>query len=108
MKYNFLVGTIRPDQRVYRQQSIELHTSLHADLYVQIEISDKNVIETVPDEEFERTLISLAGLREIMDRIDGVFLSSAPEDDGFEETETKELDEPDYYNSIETAEEDEW
>lgn len=66
MKIRFRVVTVRPDQRQYRQTSLELEPDFaHRELIVTVDVPDKHV--------FEDKSISIQGLKDIMDQFDNFF-----------------------------------
>ena len=119
MKISFDVGTVRPDQRAFRQQSIEL--SPEQRLIVEVEIDDSHEVDSIVD---GTLIINLAGLKAIADQFDLLFLGASPEgeveDDDFEDQETSSdpdedgwgedgEDESDSWGEeVETPTEDEW
>ena len=83
MKAYFRVETFRPDQRQYRQTSLALSCLYDDEVIVELEIPDEFVVEVSElhideDENHKTRIITLAGLRELADQFDLVFLPSSP------------------------------
>ena len=98
MKVYFRVETIRPDQRQFRQTSLELNSTYDYPVYVEIKLDDahKQEVKLIVDtnlEELNSTVINLAGLRELADKFDLVFINK---------------DSPSGYNDEDDNDPDEW
>ena len=98
MKIYFRVETIRPDQRQFRQTSLELNSTYDYPVYVEIELDDEHKQEVeLPADDYlgdaNSTVINLAGLRELADKFDLVFINK---------------DSPSGYNDEDDNDPDEW
>lgn len=83
---NFKWNIYHPDQREYRNQSLEIEPATST--YIQIDVPDEYII---PSDHTQ--IITLAGLKYVIDQFDAVFLSAKKEvapDDDWEKDEPKE------------------
>ena len=119
MKLYFRVETLHPDQRQYRQTELELKGIQGFPVLAEIEVRDENVAELPKEfvgmEGVHPQVINLAGLRELADQFDLVFLSPSPskqynQSEKKDEWEDEDNDEDDWDKEIGTDEfiHDDW
>lgn len=87
----FFWDKLRPDQREYRQQSVELTPVENVRIQVDV---PADPIYVVPGNDPKQMVLTLAGMKYVIDQFDTVFLlakkeASANPDDDWEEEEPK-------------------
>lgn len=87
----FIWDKLRPDQREYRQQSVELEPAENVRIQVDV---PADPIYVIPGDDPKQMVLTLAGMKYVIDQFDTVFLPAKKEasvdpDEDWEEEEPK-------------------